>query len=346
MAQVLPVDAILFGVLVLSGIVGNVLVICAVVQSVLQSSLLRIPPSDLILANLSLANLLTSFFRTVPIFVSDLGLEVSLAPGWCRLFMFLWVWWRAVGCWATLGLSLFHWAMLRRHSFMSGLQAHRAELRRVCVALALVWALNFAYSLPALVYSTHSRGNTTVELMVISCTTRPLLGCVWEFPSEVQGIAFATASLVVNELVPLVLMVGTNLASLCVLRRHIHTVAGANVELQGHMASERRASHVILVLVTLFVTCWGLQVTAVTHYNYNRGRQAETLLTVSHFAASVFVGFSPLVVALGHSKLRGRLRRMLRLHCGRREGPGGEDVGDRERDREAATKTSTTSRPC
>ena len=83
----------------------------------------HLPPADIILLNLSLANLLTSVFRTVPIFISDLGLNVSLAAGWCRLFMLLWVWWRAVGCWATLTLSAFHYATLRRKRVCTDPQA-------------------------------------------------------------------------------------------------------------------------------------------------------------------------------------------------------------------------------
>lgn len=41
-----------------------------VFQSAIESLSRRLPPSDTILVNLSLANLLTSLFRTVPIFVS------------------------------------------------------------------------------------------------------------------------------------------------------------------------------------------------------------------------------------------------------------------------------------
>lgn len=263
--------------------------------------------------NLSLANLLTSLFRTVPIFISDLGLEVSLAPGWCRLFMLLWVWWRAVGCWVTLALSAFHCVKLRRQQVMVGPFAQRRERRQVWVALALVWGANLAFSLPALVYTTHVHGNATVELMVISCTTRPLLGCVWEFPSEEQGSAFASTSLALNEVAPLVLMMGTNMTTLLTLARHIRTVTASEQqqgELARHVASERKAGHVIMALVSLFVVCWALQVAAVTYYNHDGGHHAEGLLTVSHFSASLFVGFSPMVVALGHGKLRRRIKGM------------------------------------
>ncbi|XP_012680283.1 olfactory receptor class A-like protein 4 [Clupea harengus] len=313
MSEVLTVDAILFGLLVFSGILGNILVIYVVFESATESSSRHLPPSDTILVNLSLANLLTSLFRTVPIFISDLGLEVSLTPGWCRLFMLLWVWWRAVGCWVTLALSAFHCVKLRRQRMMVGPLAQQRERRQVWLALALAWVVNLAFSLPALVYTTHVHGNTTVELMVISCTTRPLLGCVWEFPSMEQGSAFASTSLALNELAPLVLMMGTNLATLHTLARHIRSVTagGGNEqqqeELRRHVASERKAGHVIMALVSLFVVCWALQVAAVTYYNHDGGHHAEGLLTVSHFSASLFVGFSPMVVALGHGKLRRRI---------------------------------------
>nr|XP_046239706.1 olfactory receptor class A-like protein 4 [Scatophagus argus] len=317
MSKVLTVDAILFGLLVFSGILGNILVIHVVFQSAVESPTRRLPPSDTILVHLSLANLLTSLFRTVPIFVSDLGLDVSLSPGWCRVFMLLWVWWRAVGCWVTLALSIFHCTTLRRQHVTFGPLAQQRERRRVWITLGLVWGANLVFSVPALVYSTHVHGNATVELMVISCTTRPLLGCIWEFPSEKQGSAFASTSLALNEVLPLVLMVFTNLATLHALAKHIRAVTsggesgGAHGELDKHVSTERKAAHVIMSLVSLFVVCWALQVAAVTYYNHDGGHHAEGLLTVSHFSASLFVGFSPMVVALGHGKLRRKIMSMM-----------------------------------
>lgn len=288
-----------------------------VFQSAIESPTRRLPPSDTILVHLSLANLLTSLFRTVPIFVSDLGLDVSLSPGWCRVFMLLWVWWRAVGCWVTLALSVFHCTTLRRQHVTFGPLAQQRERRRVWIVLGLVWGANLVFSLPALVYSTHVHGNATVELMVISCTTRPLLGCVWEFPSQEQGSAFASTSLAFNEVLPLVLMVCTNLATLHALAKHIRAVTsgaesgGTHGELDKHVSTERKAAHVIMSLVSLFVVCWALQVAAVTYYNHDGGHHAEGLLTVAHFSASLFVGFSPMVVALGHGKLRRRITSMI-----------------------------------
>lgn len=286
-------------------------------QSALESPSRRLAPSDTILAHLSLANLLTSLFRTVPIFVSDLGLDVSLSPGWCRVFMLLWVWWRAVGCWVTLALSVFHCTTLKRHHVSFGPLAQQRERRRVWIVLGLVWGLNLAFSIPALVYSTHVHGNATVELMVISCTTRPLLGCIWEFPSDQQGSAFASASLALNEVLPLVLMIFTNLATLHALAKHIRAVTsggesgGTHAELDKHVSTERKAAHVIMSLVSLFVVCWALQVAAVTYYNHDGGHHTEGLLTVAHFSASLFVGFSPMVVALGHGKLRRKIMSMI-----------------------------------
>ncbi|XP_029007164.1 olfactory receptor class A-like protein 4 [Betta splendens] len=309
MTRDLTVDAVLFGFLVFSGILGNILVIHVVFQSASESPSRRLPPSDTILAHLSLANLLTSLFRTVPIFVSDLGFSVSLSPGWCRVFMLLWVWWRGVGCWATLALSVLHCATVRRRRVASGPLAQRRARRGVWGALGLVWGANLALSAPALAYGAHVSGNATVQLMVISCTTRPLLGCVWEFPARRQGAAFASASLALNEALPLLLMLGTNLATLRALVGHARAVRG-EADAQASGAAERKAAHVITALVALFVCCWAVQLAAVTYYNHNGGALTEGLLTVAQFSASVFGGFSPMVVALGHGRLRRRIASM------------------------------------
>ncbi|XP_023685777.1 olfactory receptor class A-like protein 4 [Paramormyrops kingsleyae] len=309
MSKILTADAILFGILVFSGIFGNFLVIRAVFQLSLESAARQLSPSNAILVNLSLANLLTTLFRTVPIFVSDLGLELSLNDSWCRVFMLLWVWWRAVSCWVTLMLSAFQCLTLRRQRVAVGSLAQRRERLRVLAALGAVWAGNLALSLPALVYTTHVKGNVTVEVMVISCTTRPLLGCMWVFPSSQQAVVFASTSLAINEVIPLVLMVGTNLVTLYALNKHIRSVlSSGHKDLDQHMSTERKAGQVIMALVSLFVTCWVLQVAAVTYYNHNGGRHTEALLTIAHFSASLFVGFSPLVLAMGHSKLRRKIQ--------------------------------------
>lgn len=157
--------------------------------------------------------------------------------------------------------------------------------------------------------------------MVINCTTRPLLGCIWEFPTAQQGSSFASASLALNEVLPLVLMVCTNLATLHALAKHIRAVmssgqpGGSHVELDRHLSTERKAAQVIMLLVSLFIVCWVLQVAAVTYYNHDGGHHTEGLLTVAHFSASLFVGFSPMVVALGHSKLRQRISSMMLGWC-------------------------------
>lgn len=227
--------------------------------------------------------------------------------------MLLWVWWRGVGCWVTLALSVFHCTTLRRQYVTFGPLAHRRERRRVWIVLGLVWGANLAFSIPALIYSTHVTGNATVEVMVISCTTRPLLGCVWEFPTKQQGLAFASTSLVLNEVLPLLLMICTNLATLQALVKHIRAVTsggepgGTQGDLDKHVTVERKAANVIMSLVSLFVFCWVIQVAAVTYYNHNGGYFTEGLLTVAQFSASVFGGFSPMVVTLGHGKLRKRI---------------------------------------
>lgn len=236
--------------------------------------------------------------------------------------MLLWVWWRGVGCWVTLALSVFHCTTLRRQHVTLGPLVHQRERRRVWIVLGLVWGANLVFSIPALVYSTHTKGNATVALMVISCTTRPLLGCVWEFPSKEQGSAFASTSLALNEVLPLLLMVCTNVATLQALVKHIRAVTSGGEsgethrELDKQVTTERKAAHVIVSLVSLFVFCWVLQVAAVTYYNHNGGYLTEGLLTMAQFSASVFGGFSPMVVALGHRKLRKRIVGMI-LSCSR-----------------------------
>lgn len=82
-------------------------------------------------------------------------------------------------------------------------------------------------------------------LMLVSSTTRPLLGCIWNFPTRYSGLAYATTSLVLHETFPIVLMSLTNLASLYILYTHNgarKSVQDAPVIKRVHV--ERRAAKV------------------------------------------------------------------------------------------------------
>lgn len=83
----------------------------------------------------------------------------------------------------------------------------------------------------------------------------------------------------------------------------------------ARVQTERKAGQVIMTLVVLFVVCWVMQVAAVTYYNYDGGVHTEGLLTISQFSSNIFVGFSPMVVALGHGKLRKRIMVMGQELC-------------------------------
>lgn len=110
-------------------------------------------------------------------------------------------------------------------------------------------------------------------------------------------------------------MVSTNLATLRALAKHIRMVSAGVDSGAARVQTERKAGHVIMTLVALFVVCWVMQVAAVTYYNFDRGVHTEGLLTISQFSASVFVGFSPMVVTLGHGKLRKRIVVMVQELC-------------------------------
>lgn len=81
--------------------------------------------------------------------------------------------------------------------------------------------------------------------MLVSSTTRPLLGCIWNFPTRFSGLAYATTSMVLHETIPIVLMALTNLGSLYTLYTH----SGMRTSVQDapvikRVPAERRAAKV------------------------------------------------------------------------------------------------------
>lgn len=82
-------------------------------------------------------------------------------------------------------------------------------------------------------------------LMLVSSTTRPLLGCVWNFPSSYSGLAYATTSMVIHETIPIILMALTNLASLYMLYTHSRMRSSAqDAPVIKRVPAERRAAKV------------------------------------------------------------------------------------------------------
>ncbi|XP_053469478.1 olfactory receptor class A-like protein 4 [Ictalurus furcatus] len=306
--QLTGVPMALYLVLVLLGILGNAMVILVV-----GNSIIREPGggrnSDMILVNMALSNLLVSVMRNTLLVTSDFGLEVLPGKDWCRFLMGVWVWLRAANVWSTLFLSAFHFYTLKRIGPpTASLNPSRGPPKALLMCFGLIWTLNLLYSVPAFVYSTNGGKNASETLMLVSSTTRPLLRCLWDFPSIYSGLVFATTSMVIHEVIPIVLMSATNLGSLLILYAHGNahktTSKDQDAPVLRRVPAERRAAKVILALIILFIISWGASVISVNYFNYNRGASSAYLLVLARFFNSGFIALSPIILAVGHRKLR------------------------------------------
>ncbi|XP_019128280.1 olfactory receptor class A-like protein 4 [Larimichthys crocea] len=308
-----PVQTAFYMILVLLGILGNATVIGVIGQNV-TSDRGRGRNSDIIIINMALSNLLVSVVRNALLVISDMGLELYSSKEWCQFFMGVWVWLRSVNVWSTLFLSAFHLQTLRRVAPpMGNLQGRRNALTSLCLSLGLIWLLNFIYSIPAHIFSTSGNKNRTETLMLVSSTTRPLLGCVWNFPSSYSGLAYATTSMVIHEAFPIILMAFTNLGSLYTLYNHgrVRSSTVQDAPVIKRVPAEKRAAKVILALIMLFIISWGTSIISVNYFNYNQGSSAEFLLVIARFANIIFIAMSPGVLAIGHRRLRSFIKSML-----------------------------------
>ncbi|KAK2836279.1 hypothetical protein Q7C36_014148 [Tachysurus vachellii] len=306
--QLTGVTMALYVALVLLGILGNAMVILVVGDSIIRERGGG-RNSDMILVNMALSNLLVSVVRNILLVTSDFGLEVLPGKNWCQFLMGVWVWLRSVNVWSTLFLSVFHFYTLKRIGPpIASLNSSRGPPKALLMCFSLIWGLNLLYSVPAFVYSTNGGKNATETLMLVSSTTRPLLGCLWDFPSTYSGLAFATTSMVIHEVIPLFLMSSTNLGSLLILYAHgnAHNIASKDQDapILRRVPAERRAAKVILALIILFIISWGASVISVNYFNYNRGASSAHMLILARFSNSAFIAFSPVILAVGHRKLR------------------------------------------
>ncbi|XP_041748840.1 olfactory receptor class A-like protein 4, partial [Coregonus clupeaformis] len=310
-----PIQNALYIILVLLGIVGN-----ATVVGVISESVFKDPSggrnSDIILLNMALSNLLLSFFRNILLVVSDLGLELMSSRDWCHVLMGVWVWLRIVNVWSTLFLSVFHFQTLRRVAPPSRtVHGLRRPPKTLLISLGLIWSLNLIYAIPAHIYSTNGNKNSTNTLMLVSSTTRPLLGCVWNFPSSYDSLAYATASMVIHEILPIILMAITNLGSLYTLYTHGRTHNPAHMTQDApvikRIPAEIRAAKVIVALTILFIVSWGSSIISINILNYNLGSSARFLPVIARFANTIFIAISPIVLAVGHRRLRAVIKSTL-----------------------------------
>uniref|UniRef100_UPI003AAAF3F2 olfactory receptor class A-like protein 4 n=1 Tax=Centroberyx gerrardi TaxID=166262 RepID=UPI003AAAF3F2 len=310
--SVSPAQTAFYIFLVLLGILGN-----ATVVGVIGESVCTDPSggrnSDIIIINMALSNLLVSVLRNTLLVISDLGLELYSSKEWCQVLMGVWVWLRSVNVWSTLFLSAFHLQTLRRVAPpIANLHGPRGPPKSLLLGLGLIWLVNFIYSIPAHMFSTSGNANSTETLMLVSSTTRPLLGCVWNFPTSYSGLAYATTSMVIHETIPIILMAFTNLGSLYTLYAHSRMRSSVqDAPVIKRVPAERRAAKVILALIMLFIASWGTSIISVNYFNYSRGSSAEFLLVIARFANIIFIAMSPVVLTIGHRRLRSVIKSLL-----------------------------------
>lgn len=291
--------------LVASGILGNTLVLLTVISNALENRTMA--ASDLILSNLALVLLLLSIFRNVLVVTFQIGMDLLFTPTLCKVFMFIWTLLRSMSVWGTFSISVFHYISIKNHY----VKIRRNAFGTTVKALAIMWAFNCVYFIPAFLYTSRMGANGTFSVQLIGASIRPVLGCVWDFPNSNANLLFVTTSLVIHEVIPVILMVGTNISTLYTLKQHSTNIAAQKTI--NRVASERKAALVISTLVILFVLCWGANVVATNFYNFTGGSSSSTfLLTIANIGAYMFMGFSPLVLLIGHSKLR---RKLVHLLC-------------------------------
>ncbi|XP_041836775.1 olfactory receptor class A-like protein 4 [Melanotaenia boesemani] len=312
LARLSTVPTAFYIILVMLGILGNATVVGVIGKSVITERAGG-HNSDILIINLALSNLMVSLMRNILLIVSDFGVELYSSKGWCQFLMGIWVWLRSVNIWSTLFLSAFHLQTLRRVVPTAGnTQNSRSFPTTLLLSLGFMWFINLLYSIPAFIFSINGNINSTETLMLVSSTTRPLLGCVWNFPSTYNGLAYATTSMVLHEIAPIIFMTVTNLSSLYRLYSHGRVRSSQqNAPVIKKIPAERRAAKVILALVMLFILSWGTSVMAVNYFNYNKNSSAEFILIIARFANNLFVALSPVILAVGHRQLRSWLKSLL-----------------------------------
>uniref|UniRef100_A0A8C4RD38 Olfactory receptor class A related 3 n=1 Tax=Eptatretus burgeri TaxID=7764 RepID=A0A8C4RD38_EPTBU len=301
-----PVQVFLYAILVIGGILGNL----GLLFAGLSESLRMHKPNDqpqlafassptmLLIMHLALVNLVLSLFRNIPLLLLDAGVSSSVPGHSCKVFMTLWVMLRSANVWGTLFLSLHQTLTIGRGST----RGQKISLSMARTIISSFWGINFLTSLPAGMYSSAGKENEVEEMMLVGSTTRPLLGCVWQFPHPLGSLAYAMITMVAHEIFPIIMMMGTNSRSLYLLRRQHSQVCDLS-----HFVCNWHC--------LLFIR---MTVTTVEYDKFDfspNSTMANALLVIARFSASIFLLGCPIVLFAGNRELRAAATSFMAFCC-------------------------------
>ncbi|XP_055993249.1 vomeronasal type-1 receptor 4-like [Sorex fumeus] len=268
------------------GVLGNFSLLLQYVSRSFTGARLR--PTDLILRHLTVANCLVILSKGVTQTTASLGLEDFLGDAGCKVIFYTHRMGRGVSTGSTCLLSVFQMVTLRPWTPRWAELKNRAA-KYLDSSLMLNWVLNLLINVMVTVSITDRLGRKNIT------GQRDLGYCFASFHYEISAYIYITV-LSFPDFCSLGIMVWASVSMVSILYRHkkqvqhIHTTHGTPTE-----SPETRATHSILVLLSVFVSLYALS--SIFHvYLVLSPSPSWVLVNTSALSAACFPTVCPFVL--------------------------------------------------
>ncbi|XP_059491080.1 allatostatin-A receptor-like [Neocloeon triangulifer] len=295
---------ILFGIIIIIGLIGNALVVVVVSANAQMRS-----TTNLLIINLAVADLLFIIF-CVPFTASDYVLTYwPFGDVWCKIVQYLIV--------VTAYASVYTLVLMSLDRFLAVVHpiksmSVRTE-RHAVIAICVLWVLIVFSSVP--VYYSHGERHYPFldEVHIV---------CVF-LNEEYQWAAFQISFFVTSYVLPLALICGLYL---CILLRLWRGVApGGRVSAESRRG-KKRVTRMVVVVVATFAICWcPIQIILVMKSleMYEISAFGIMVQIISHVLAYMNSCVNPILYAYLSENFRKAFRKV--IYCC----PGGTAIGGR-----------------
>ncbi|XP_072546273.1 neuropeptide Y receptor type 4 [Salminus brasiliensis] len=300
-----------YGVVLVLGLLGNVLLICIIARQRDRPNV-----TSIFIANLSVSDILMCVF-CLPFTLSSVLMDRWVfGAALCRLTPF-------VQCMSvTVSVLSLVLIALERHQLVLHPSGWKPNPAQACFALLGVWVVAAVTAMPFLVFQLLSSD----PYSGLPPPQSQLQACHEAWPSLQDRRAYSAALLVFQYCGPLLLMLLCYLRIfLCLrLRRRLleRQCSRSRAEERRHVANSKRVSVMLVALVTAFGVCWlPLNVFNVVADWYEEALplcQHDLLFSLCHLLAMSSTGINPIIYGFLNTNFRSDVRSML-LHC--RSGP-------------------------
>nr|XP_025704869.1 vomeronasal type-1 receptor 1-like [Callorhinus ursinus] len=275
-----------------AGILGNSSLLCLYNVILLNEQVLR--PSDLILNQLVLANILVLFSKGIPQTLAAFGLKSFLDDAGCKFVYCLYRVARGVSLSTTCLLSGFQASKLCP-GFSGWLELRTRSTMFIGFCCFICWILCLLLNIIVITNVSGPKSSKNLSMAGI------YRYCSSPIPERLV-FSIAAVIYIFTDVMCLVFMMWTNASMVLVLLRHKQRVQYIHNRLSPRASPETRATCTILILVSMFISLYSLS-SVLSFWVIQVVNPSHWLLNLSALVSLGFPTFSPFVFIFSDTRI-------------------------------------------